>query len=291
MNKFHWLLIPLLLIWILYGAWYMSHSPCVAAAKEQKTAVTASVAPTPPPAKKILWSASDGPFKASSTERFTFPQSNFAATVPAPTQTAFQSIASYLKSKPNRQLVLTGRYDATENNTSSFANLGVARAEDIKKRLVNMGATADNILTNGLEETGITFDNNLLLNGVNFAFRGKSADELETLARKLKAKPLNVYFATGKSQILFDDNLRQYFQDLKYYTDNTPSAAISVTGHTDNVGNPVSNTALGRKRAIFIQEYMTRQGFKTNQIQADSKGPNAPIADNATDAGLSLIHI
>ncbi len=285
MNKLAWLLIPLTIGWIVLGAWYMATSPCTPAAapppKEAKAATAAPVAP----AKKAVWTVTDNKFKASSTEHFTFPTSNFGANVPAPTKTAFQSVATHLKKNSNRLLVLTGRYDATEKNTSSFGNLGIARAEDIKSRLVKMGAPAANISTNGLEENNIKFRNNLLFNGVNFAFRGKSAAALNKLATTLRAKPLNVYFATGESRILFDDDLRKYFQDLKYYIDNTPDAMIQVTGHTDNVGNPAANTRLGASRAKFMADYMARQGFKLNQINTSSEGPNQPIADNATDEG------
>lgn len=281
MNKLAWLLLPLLIVWVLLGAWYMSTSPCALPSSSETTEHPLPQTPT----KAAVWSIADGTFSTSSTEYFTFPLSDFTANVPDNTRASFQSVAQYLKNNPTRLLVLTGRYDATEEHTSSFANLGIARAENIKQQLLELGAPSETILTNGLEETGIQFKENLLFEGVDFAFRGKSAEELTTLAARLQAKPLNVYFGTGKSQIIFDKELRNYLRDLKYYIDNVPTAKIAVTGHTDNTGNRANNVTLGANRAKFIQDYMTRQGFKRSTITTSSKGPDQPMVENSTEEG------
>ena len=52
------------------------------------------------------------------------------------------SLASYLKASPGRKSTITGLYASIETNTSSFADLGLARADAIKQYLVQAGVPA-----------------------------------------------------------------------------------------------------------------------------------------------------
>jgi len=45
------------------------------------------------------------------------------------------------------------------------------------------------------------------------------------------------------------------------------------------------NTRLSRKRAEFVQDYLTSNGLDAKRLSAQGYGPNTPIADNATAAG------
>lgn len=62
-------------------------------------------------------------------------------------------------------------------------------------------------------------------------------------------------------------------------------ARVSLTGHTDNVGNAAQNTTLSRSRAQSIATALQAEGVPTSLLVVDGKGSSMPIADNATDAG------
>jgi outer membrane protein OmpA-like peptidoglycan-associated protein len=57
----------------------------------------------------------------------------------------------------------------------------------------------------------------------------------------------------------------------------------TVTGHTDNVGNPASNLALSAKRASAAAAYLAKKGAGT--LTAKGVGDTAPMADNASAEG------
>jgi len=62
-------------------------------------------------------------------------------------------------------------------------------------------------------------------------------------------------------------------------------ARVSLTGHTDNVGNAAQNTTLSRSRAQSIATALQAEGISSSLLAVDGKGSSMPIADNATDAG------
>jgi len=60
---------------------------------------------------------------------------------------------------------------------------------------------------------------------------------------------------------------------------------ITITGHTDNVGDAGRNIELGRIRALAIKRELVEKGVKATQINTDSKGEAEPVADNTTEEG------
>lgn len=285
MHKFFYPLLLLLLGWIGAGSYFLSCPTCnpVAPAPAQIEAVAPA-----PVAETNVWDVNDGSrFTTGSPNHFTFPNSSAVPNVPAKTQSAFNNVSKYLQDNPARQLLLTGYYKADETYAGTFDNLGVDRAEAIKANLVANGAPAANIITTGLADYNLRFNaNNRLVRGVSFDFKG--ASDLADIGTRLKAEPYKIYFATGSNQVNLDQDLKDYFADIKYYVSQVPDAAIQVSGHTDNVGNLSGNTRLSKKRAGEIKDYMVRQGIRATAITSViGEGPNRPIATNDTDEGKS----
>jgi outer membrane protein OmpA-like peptidoglycan-associated protein len=60
---------------------------------------------------------------------------------------------------------------------------------------------------------------------------------------------------------------------------------IRIEGHTDSSGEPVANKELSIARAQAVRTALVAQGIAADQMQAEGFGEEAPIADNATEAG------
>lgn len=60
---------------------------------------------------------------------------------------------------------------------------------------------------------------------------------------------------------------------------------VSITGHTDFVGDSKSNYAFGMQRALSIRDILIKKGVKKAQIKCYSKGDSKPIATNDTPQG------
>ncbi|WP_309477233.1 OmpA family protein [Tenacibaculum aquimarinum] len=112
-----------------------------------------------------------------------------------------------------------------------------------------------------------------------------SSDEaLAKACEAIKANPLVLHFNTGQASINLTAEQRQKIADISRCVDKL-GAKVQVVGHTDNTGNADNNMVLGQNRADFAKKYLVNNGILSNNINATSKGPNEPIADNATDEG------
>ncbi len=453
------ILILLLLGWLGLGTWW-HYTHCGAGSQllaGDKGAKPAAVATTPPAdakpavaaaaAAKPLLIRDGSKFTARAEEDFTFPRSNFKPNIPAKTENALRQLAAYLKNNPDRKLTLIGNYAGSENNTTRFSNLGIARADDVKRKLVTLGAPEGQLQTAGRKNDGIEFKNNLLYGGIGYQFAnapvaaatadagnegdgagdgagdgnatanvqlppmvvtapglnirekanitfpksgfevdkplppqvqgaykkmgdymtknpdknlkvtgvygkdeknesllktlglarannvkqeliksGVDSKQIETadklrpnlqypndkvlggvtyevvdapkddaaneaaaklaqIEKDLKASPRNLYFETAKTQLIMDQDLRNYFTNLIYYMDKKGDVEVTVTGHTDNVGNEESNMKYGAGRAKFVKDYMVKNGAPNARIKSSSKGESAPIATNDTNEG------
>lgn len=63
---------------------------------------------------------------------------------------------------------------------------------------------------------------------------------------------------------------------------------IELIGHTDNIGSQSYNDRLGQRRADAVLAYLESQGIRSRNVRVTSRGENAPIASNETEAGRAL---
>jgi OOP family OmpA-OmpF porin len=91
----------------------------------------------------------------------------------------------------------------------------------------------------------------------------------------------DVLFAFGKSgyqDITFKgrEAIQQLITQLRQ--ENTNAERIEVIGHTDAIGNPSANYALGLKRAQTVQRMLLDAGLRVSGISASSAGSEQPVS-------------
>jgi OmpA-OmpF porin, OOP family len=96
---------------------------------------------------------------------------------------------------------------------------------------------------------------------------------------------LYINFDTGKSIIKPDSEsiIEQVVQMLKA----NPDLKLSIEGHTDNVGNPISNKTLSEERAKSVVAAIVNQGIEIDRLSPSGYGQEKPIGDNKTEEGRS----
>lgn len=62
-------------------------------------------------------------------------------------------------------------------------------------------------------------------------------------------------------------------------------ARFLIIGHTDNVGQRESNLALSQARAQAVKDYIVQKGIDGVRMNVQGKGPDQPVADNASPDG------
>jgi peptidoglycan-associated lipoprotein len=63
-----------------------------------------------------------------------------------------------------------------------------------------------------------------------------------------------------------------------------PGAVVVIEGHTDDLGTPSENMAIGEKRAASIMRYMVSRGLEPARISIVSYGSDQPVCAEKTDA-------
>lgn len=239
------------------------------------------------------------------SDNFVFGQSNFELVTPISKELdgQFQALASYLKAHPKQQLNIIGQYTPKEENPSTLANLGNARANKIKSILVNeYGVEGTQVVYKSQVKDTLTtvehpnFKQNLILGAILWewetlatnptaATTKENTEALVTLEKRLLGNPKQLYFEVGKNKVLIDEAFRTYFEEVLYYLERSPNTIIECSGHTDNSGNKKLNQQLGLERAQFVASFLRKQGVARDRVNAISLGQNRPIASNGTAAG------
>lgn len=184
----------------------------------------------------------------------------------------------------NKQAVITGFYAQDEVNTTSFSDLGIARAAAVRDAL-GFGEGAGITLESKLVNKGNIFDN--LIN-----FRSAYSIDLnnrveETLVRDLGDKAL-IFFPFNSDDSLTDTDVVEYINNLAARAQADPSLMMTIVGHTDDIGDAAYNQQLGDERARDVKAMLVEKGIAGSRITTESRGETAPVATNDTEEGRQL---
>lgn len=233
-------------------------------------------------------------FSVNSDENFNFSPSSFEIDSPISEKIegTIGELKEYFLDKPNKRLEIKGYYANFEKNNSVFPNLGLARANAVKKYLISKGFNNSKINIFGELTDKISSETDLLRGGVSYKInsineeeQSKKIKKLEEFGNELKKNPITLYFNTGESYINLSHSERIKIQKINEYLNQVEGARLLVVGHTDNTGNRENNKALGEKRAVFVKNYFIKNGFLSSIIDVDSKGQDEPIDSNETEEG------
>ncbi len=189
--------------------------------------------------------------------------------------------------KNDKKLVITGIYRDSETNNTKYENLGIARAEEMKKLFTpkvkgSLIETASRLLKGQPCPEGMFESVDIKMTALD---GGKAPTVTQGKAKVQKIKDgVRIYFASNSTQKQVDPAIDKYLTELAADMKST-NKKIRIVGHTDNRGEAEPNKALGLKRANSVRNLLVKKGASARLISVDSKGETAPIADNETDNG------
>ncbi len=240
----------------------------------------------------------------NSKGNFIYNNSNDKFVGNAETGKALQDLSTYLKSNPDRQLLLYGLYNGKEENKTDANNLGLARANDVRDRLIKQGIPEDQIKSNSRLNNRITFTNDQFAPGIDFKFANlpktdvAKADTAKTpppppppsfVVRDGKDTvlntPANTRFATGAFRPLNDPANAKNFRSLGDYLKKNNDRNMSISGYYGkDEQNPTNHPNLGVARAEHAKREIlkgtsgvtatriTTKGAVRNNLAKDDKG-------------------
>ena len=63
---------------------------------------------------------------------------------------------------------------------------------------------------------------------------------------------------------------------------------LTISGHTDDVGDEAKNLDLSKRRAASVRNYLINKGIDEKRLTSEGYGESKPIADNKTSKGRAL---
>ncbi len=107
-------------------------------------------------------------------------------------------------------------------------------------------------------------------------------EEMKERVLKLDLDP--IYFPTGNYQLT--DKAKAYLnQELLPILEKYPRIQLSISGHTDNIGDDALNLTLSTNRARSIHDYLILKGIASSRLGYMGYGEAKPIDTNDTPDG------
>jgi outer membrane protein OmpA-like peptidoglycan-associated protein len=117
------------------------------------------------------------------------------------------------------------------------------------------------------------------------AIPGEEASSMEqALEQKKPVEIYGIYFDFNSATIKPDSEaVLKQISDILH---KNPSWKLSISGHTDNIGDAAFNQALSERRAAAVKDALvTRYGISADRLTTKGYGASSPIETNSTLEG------
>lgn len=98
--------------------------------------------------------------------------------------------------------------------------------------------------------------------------------------------PSNVTF--GVSQFDVQPQFQSKLRSVALVLQEFNQTLVDIVGHTDSTGSRAYNMQLSQQRATAVARALAQFGVDPRRFFVEGRGPDNPIADNATEAGRAL---
>ncbi len=175
---------------------------------------------------------------------------------------------------PEDKLEITGLYDRDEPNTSSFENMGLARANEVKQLFLEHLSEDRIVLKSKLREDQVNKDEMFASATFRPLKHSKSLVEVDD-------KTI-IYFPLNSNNKLNDAEVEAYLDKVAARV-KVSGETVKLTGHTCDRGDASYNMRLGQRRADIVADYLKSKGVPADQIITESKGETEPMVSNTSD--------
>lgn len=232
---------------------------------------------------KTLQLKDDGVTILQGYDEFAFDKDSTAPRLNANNESFLDTLAMLLKADSTKKLTITAFYRESEKELQPgfFENMGIARADEIRKLLVQRGIKEGHISL----DHGISEDETLSAPLVFEMYTSNVPDEFDKVQFTFTNMTFSdANFAFDSDEFKPGEPFHMYADSVKIYFQQNPEKKLTIIGHTDNIGDKKYNLDLGMRRAKSTMKYFRELGV-TAKIEIDSKGEKRPVASNNSSEG------
>ena len=191
--------------------------------------------------------------------------------------------ADYLSGKPEKELVITGYFLSAEKdstlNGSFYENLGLARADAIRKQLQLRGMEVDDRVFLDFKETNAA---TLPEEPVGFTLSTAEGEYTKLPFTFENMTYTDANFEYNSDKFRPGAGFQSYADSVQTFLQLNPEKTLTIIGHTDSIGGHDFNDDLGLRRAKNAGIYFEELGVKS-KIKVETRGKRKPVAPNNTE--------
>jgi outer membrane protein OmpA-like peptidoglycan-associated protein len=183
----------------------------------------------------------------------------------------------------SKKIDLVGYYTAAEINSTSYENLGMARAHLLKELLVNRGLDSNRVQLFG-ELQDMKFQDSL-----SVAHTWETSADIDLTSKDVQLVShhgvTEIYFPSNSKEEITSEALSKYLSSL---VTSAKDSKVRLIGHTDNIGSEEANKALSLKRTYTVRNQLIKLGMPTSNILCEGRGSSSPKVNNSTPENRAL---
>lgn len=183
-------------------------------------------------------------------------------------------------------LEITGLYFEGEPAPPGFANMGLARGEQVKQLFAKL-IPADRIVVTSEKVAEPADARAKPFEAARFRYKDAAPPPPDMVECIRGTNSLTLLFPYGKAQREVDLKIEECLKELIEHLKKTDET-VHITGHTDSAGSIEFNQGLGMRRAEHIKGILVGKGIAESRITVESKGETEPVASNDTEEGSRL---
>lgn len=190
---------------------------------------------------------------------------------------------SLIDASKSNNIDLVGYYTPEEVNSSSFENLGIARAQIFKELLINRGLDSNRVQIFGLLKN-VKFQDTLAVMhtmDVSASIDMNSSDVQLVTHHGIT----EIYLPTNFTNEIKSESLNNYLSSL---VSVSKDSKIDLIGHADNVGDENDNKSLSLLRANTVKDQLIKFGMPVKNIACEGRGSSSPKINNSTEENRLL---
>ncbi len=218
-------------------------------------------------------------------DQFAFDSASLVPRLNASNEAFLDTLAQILQARPDRNVTITALYRESESNIAPgfFENLGLARADQIRKLMVKRGMEQDRFsLDYGISEAE-NLQEPAFFELYDPNAKGDGFEKVVFTFKNMTFSDAN--FEYNSDVFTPESSLRLYADSVKTYLDLNPEASMTIIGHTDSIGSDAYNLDLGLRRAQNARQYFVDSLGVIAPIEVASEGESRPVAPNSTSEG------
>ena len=204
------------------------------------------------------------------------------------------SFPLYKEARPEKVMFLTGEIKNENNQLITDAKIEIKNIRTKETQTVDVDSATgkyvalvalndDHIMTvkkegHAFQSTYISKDDTL-----NSGKPQKLNMEVQKIKTGKNYTINNINFATNSFE-LNEQSIRVIDEFILFLNEN-PGIKIAIHGHTDNVGDNLTNQKLSEDRAKSVYEYLLFENVPLSKLSFQGFGSSKPIADNGKEIG------